>query len=166
MRFRTLVVAALVLVLAIVGSFAAFTISDLARDEAAQTDIERTDELAVEAGVTQYLAPDSDHDPTNRSATVTVVYNGTEWTPAGNYSYDPGAGEIEFLRDEPDPAAVTFGYEIPENQVADEQLQTATEGYSDVAMALVGGSFIVLFIFIAGFIARRFTTSSTTTRGR
>jgi len=157
MRFRTVVVAAVVLALAAAGGLAAYQISTDARGEAAQQTIERTDSLAVEPGIVQKLVSDQAHDPTAYGAngTETVVYNGTTWVPDGNYTYDNDTGEIEFLRDELGEANVTYQYEIPAAQAADDQLQTATRGLGLVATAAAGLSLVVLILFIAGFTARR-----------
>lgn len=160
MRFRTVVVAAVLLVLAAVGGLAAYQIAETARGEAAQTTIERTDSLAVESGIQQKLVSDDDHDPTAYGDSVTVTYNGTEWTEGDDYEYYQDSGEIEFLRDEPDSADIDYQYEIPEDQVADEQLQTLTIGWGQLVMVIVGLAFVVLFLFIAGFVARRMGVGS------
>jgi hypothetical protein len=155
MRFRTVVIAAVLLVLASVAGLAAYQISDTARGEAAQMTVERTDSLAVEPGYRQKLVSDADHDPTRYGSTVTVVYNGTEWTADGNYTYYQESGEIEFQRDENGSANITYQYDIPRNQVADDQLQTLTESYGQVIMVVVGLAFVVLLLFIGGFVARK-----------
>lgn len=161
MRFRTVVIAAVILVLASVAGLAAYQISDAARGEAAQQTVERTDSLAVEPDIRQKLVSDDDHDPTAYGANGTeiVEYNGTVWQPAGNYTYYPETGEIEFLRDESGEANITYQYEIPRNQVADDQLQTLTESYGNVILVGVGLAFVVLLLFIGGFVARRMSTA-------
>ena len=165
MRFRTVAIAAVILVLASAAGLAAYEIADSARDETAQQTIERTDSLAVEPDLRQTLTADQNHDPTGYGDTVTVVYNDTEWAPPGNYSYADN-GTIVFLRDEPGEAAITYRYDIPANQAADEQLQTATEGFGQVTLALVGASFVVLLLFIGGFAARRMGVGSSGSTGR
>jgi len=168
MRFRTVAVAALVLVLATTGALAAYQVSDAARDEAAQSTVERSDSLAVEKDLRQKLVSDDDHDPTAYGAngTETVEYNGTVWEPAGNYTYYPETGEIEFQRDEPGEANISYQYEIPENQVADEQLKTLTISTGKALMIGVGLSFVVLLLFIGGFVAKKMGTGRSATRGR
>lgn len=155
MRFRTVVIAAVVLVVATVAALSVLWIADLARQEAAQDQIDRTDSLAVEPGYQQYLVPDEDHDPTSYDANVTVTYNDTTWQEGTDYEYAAENGTIEFLRDEPGSASVAYGYEIPENQVVDEQAQTSTEAFNTVALLGVGLSFVVLLLFIGGFAAKR-----------
>lgn len=160
MRFKRLAIAAVILALAATAGLAAFQISDQARAEASQQLVERTDALAVEPGYRQVLTSDANHTPTRYGDTVTVVYNGTEWDPDGNYTYAPSNGEIEFLRDEPGEATITYTYEIPENQVADDQLQTLTEANANVLYVLVGGALITVFLFVGGFVARRMSASN------
>lgn len=160
MRFKRLAIAAMILALAATAGLAAFQISDQARAEAAQQSVERTDALAVEPGYQQALTSDATHTPTAYGDTVTVVYNGTEWTPPGNYSYAPTNGTIEFLRDEPGEANISYRYEIPENQIADDQLQTVTTGYSDVLYVILGGALIAVFLFVGGFVAKRMTANN------
>lgn len=165
MRFRTVVIAAVVLVLAATGAFAAYTVSDLARDEAAQNKIDESDSLAVESNITQKLIPADDHDPTAYGNEVTVTYNDTEWESDGNYSYYNATGEIEFLRDEPGEATIDYSYEIPENQVADEQLQTTTISFGLAMRVVIGMTFVVLLLFIGAFVYRKMRVSNTV-RGR
>lgn len=155
MEFRTVVVAAVVLVVASTGSLAAYQLSDQARSEAAQTTIERTDSLAVELGIVQFLVSDDDHDPTAYGDSVTVTYNGTTWSEGTDYQYYNASGELEFLRDEPDEADIEYIYEVPENQVADDQLQTLTVGTGQVLLVAVGLSFVVLLLFVGRFVAKR-----------
>jgi len=166
MRFRRVAIAAVILVLASAAGLAAYQIADSARDETAQQTIERTDSLAVEPDLRQTLTADQDHDPTRYGDSLTVVYNGTTWTADGNYTYYQDTGEIEFLRDEPGEAEITYQYRIPANQVADAQLQTATEGFGQVTLALVGGAFVVLLLFIGGFASRRMGVGSSSRPGR
>jgi len=168
MRFRKVVVAALLLVVAVVGALGAYQVAEHARHEAAQSTVERTDSLAVEPGYKQKLVSDDDHDPTRYGAngTETVEYNGTVWEPSGNYTYYNETGEIEFLRDEPGEANITYQYEIPENQVADDQLQTATKGFGKIMIAVIGLAFVSLFLFIAAFAAKKMGIGNTTYRGR
>lgn len=157
MRFRTVAIAAVVLMLAAVAAFAGYQISTDARGEAAQQTIERNDSLAVEPDIRQKLVSDDDHDPTAYGAngTETVEYNGTVWDPDGNYTYFPEDGEIEFLRNETGEANISYQYDIPENQALDDQGQTVTVGFGLVLRVGVGLAFVVLFLFIAGFAARR-----------
>ncbi|MFW5956292.1 MAG: hypothetical protein ACOCQY_02700 [Halorhabdus sp.] len=168
MRFRSVVIAAVILVLATVAGLAAYQISDAARGEAAQTTIETNDSLAVEPDLRQHLAPEDDHDPTayGENGTEVVEYNGTVWEPEGNYTYYPNEGEIEFERDEASEANITYEYDIPEDQVADEQLQTLTQAQGQVIRVGVGLSFVVLFLFIAGFTARKIGVGGRPPTGR
>ena len=168
MRFRTVVIAALVLVLASVAGLAAYQMADQSRGEAAQTIVTTEDSLAVDSGVRQFLAPEDGDEPTQYGAngTETVEYNGTTWEPAGNYTYYPDEGEIEFLRDEPGEANITYEYEIPENQVADEQLQTATEGIGNTGLLIVAAAFVVLLLFLGAFEASKMGVGQRQTRGR
>ncbi len=142
--------------------------AELSRSEANQTTVERTDSLAVDSDYRQKLVSDDDHDPTQYGAngTETVEYNGTVWEPEGNYTYYPSEGEIQFQRDENGSANVTYQYEIPQNQVADDQLQTATKGFGKIMIAAVGLAFVSLFLFIAGFAARKMGVGQTSYRGR
>lgn len=155
MRFRTVAIAALMLVLVATGGLVAYQVANDARAEAAQTTIERNDSLAVEPNIRQKLVSDTDHDPTRYGDSVTVTYNGTVWEPEGNYTYYQESGEIEFERDEEGEADIDYRYEIPENQVADDQLQTATESYGNVLLVGAGLSFVVLLLFIGAFAARK-----------
>jgi len=167
MKLRTVVVAALILTVAAVAGLAAFTLAEEARGEASQTTIDAEDELAVEPDIRQLLQSESDHTPTAYGDDVTVTFDGEEWTEGEEYEYYPEDGEIEFLVDEDDAATVAFTYEIPEDQVADEQLTTLTEAYGNIGYAAVGVSFVVLFLFIAGFAARRLRVSNSgPSRGR
>ena len=166
MMFRKVVIAALILVLATTAGLAAYTIADEARGEAAQTTIDRSDSLAVNSDVVQKLVSDDEHNPTAYGDAITVTYNGTEWDADGNYTYYQDSGEIEFLRDEPDEADIDYVYEIPENQVADEQLTTLTESYGNAILVAVGLSFVALFLFLAGFTARKMGVGKRSTRGR
>jgi len=166
MRFRKLAIAALILSMAAIGSLAAYQVADLARDEAAQTTIDRNDSLAVEPNITQKLVSYDDHDPTSYGDTVDVTYNGTAWTNGTDYAYYDETGELEFLRDEPDEANISYQYEIPENQVADDQLQTATKGFGNVMLAAVGLAFVSLFLFIAGFVANKMGVGRSQSRSR
>lgn len=155
MRFRTVVVAAVILVLAASGALAAMSIAEDARSEAAQTTMERSDSLAVEPDLRQKLVSDDDHDPTGYGDTITVTYNGTEWTAGEDYEYYQSSGEIEFLRDEPDEATIDYRYEVPEDQVQDEQIQTLTVGFTDIALLATGLAFVVLLLFLGGYVARK-----------
>lgn len=166
MRFRTVVIAAVILVVASVAGLAAFTIADEARGEASQQAIDRNDSLAVEPGIRQKLVTDRDHTATKYADSVTVEYNGTIWKPAGNYTYYNETGEIEFERDEPGEANVSYTYYVPEDQVADAQLQTLTESYGHVMLVGVGLSFVVLLLFIAGFTARKMGVGKRPPTGR
>jgi len=157
MRFRTVVIAAVVLSVAAAAGMAVYQVGADARAEAAQVTVERNDSLAVNSGIRQKLVSDTDHDPTRygEKGTERVAYNGTVWTPPGNYTYYNATGEIEFLRDEPTPANVTYQYSIPADQAADDQLQTLTEAYGQVILVATGLAFVVLLLFVGGFIARR-----------
>jgi len=161
MRFRTLAVAAVILALAATAALAAFEIGQDARAEAAQQTIERNDSLAVDPAIRQKLVSDTDHDPTAYGANGTerVEFNGTVWEPDGNYTYFPSDGEIEFQRNESQPANVTYQYDIPADQTLDEQGQTATESFALVMRFAIGAAFVVLFLFVGGFVARRINTT-------
>ena len=162
MRFRTVVIAAVILALATSGGLAAYQISDQARAEAGQVMIDRTDELAVEPDIRQSLASDADHSPTAYDEDITVTYDGEEMTEGTDYEYFPESGEMEFLvdRSDPDEATIDYAYQIPENQVADDQLETLTEAYGDIMLVGVGLSIVVLLLFIGGFVARRMGVGS------
>lgn len=168
MRFRTVAIAAVVLVLAGAAGLAAYQISADARGEAAQQVVDREDSLAVEPDLRQTLAPDQDHDPTRYGDSVAVVYNGTEWDPDGNYTYYAESGEIEFLRDEPGEATIGYRYAVPADQVADAQLQTLTVGGVNIFLLAIPAALVVLLLFVGGFAARRLGvgSSGTRTRGR
>jgi len=169
MRFRTVAIAAVVLVLAATAGLAAYQVADEARSEAAQQTIERNDSLAVNSGIRQKLVSDADHDPTayGDNGTERVEYSGTVWTPPGNYTYYPDDGEIEFLRDEPDPANISYEYQIPADQTADDQLKVLSRGTSRLALLAVGLAFVVLLLFVGGFFARRMgMLGGRSTRGR
>lgn len=166
MRFRTVVIAAAILVLASVAGLAAFQLADEARGEAGQQAIDRNDSLAVEPNITQKLVSDTDHTPTGYGDTITVEYNGTVWEPDGNYTYYNETGEIEFLRDETGEANVSYTYYVPEDQVADEQLQTLTKSYGNVVLVGVGLSFVVLLLFVAAFTARKMGVGQRSRSGR
>lgn len=155
MRFRTVVIAAAVLVIAIVGGLAVYEIADASRSEAAQTTVEQEDSLAVEEDIRQKLVADDDHDPTAYGDSITVEYDGTEWDEGEDYEYHQDSGEIEFLRDESGEADIDYTYEIPEDQVADDQLETLTIGVGEVVMVIAGLTFVVLFLFIGRFVATR-----------
>lgn len=157
MEFRKVAVAAMVLVLSATAALAAYQLSEQARGEAAQTTIERTDSLAVEPGIVQVLVSDDDHDPTayGQNGTETVEYQGTVWVPGGNYTYYPDSGELEFLRDESGEANITYQYDVPEDQVADDQLQTATRGLGQALQVGVGLSLVGLLLFVGWFAARK-----------
>jgi len=165
MRFRKVVIAALVLVLCATGGLAAYTIANDARAEAAQTTVERNDSLAVEPDIRQKLVSDQDHDPTGYGASITVTYNGTEWSEGDEYEYYQEDGEIEFLEDREGEANVDYRYEIPEDQVADEQLQTLTVGTGEIIMVGAAFALIIVFLFIGGFAAKRIF-GGRNTRGR
>lgn len=166
MRFRTVVIAAVILAVAAAGGLAAFQIAGDARAESAQTTVEKTDSLAVEPDIRQTLTAGENHTPTAYGETITVVYNDTAWEPSGNYTYYQEAGEIEFLRDEPDPADITYTYDVPRNQIADDQLTTAVEAYGNVLLLGGGLTFVVLLLFIGGFMAKKMGIGTTSTRGR
>lgn len=168
MGFKTLVVAAVILVLASAGGLAAYQIADHARGEAAQTTVEREDSLAVEPDIRQKLVSDDDHDPTayGENGTETVEYDGTVWEPSGNYTYYADTGEIEFLRDEPDEANISYQYDVPADQAGDEQLQLVTVAFNNVGLLATGFAFVVLFLFLGGFVARRMGGAQTQFRGR
>lgn len=166
MRFRSIVIAAVVLVLAAAGPLAAYQMADLARGEAAQQEIEREDSLAVDSSIRQKLVSDDDHNPTKYNDTIDVDYNGTDWTEGDEYEYYPEFGEIEFLVDKSDPANITYTYFVPANQAADDRLQSLTIS-TGLALRLGGGlSFVVLFLFIAGFVRQRMGTGRTSRTGR
>lgn len=169
MAFRKVVVAAVVLVVASVAGLAAYQIGADARGEAAQQTIERNDSLAFDSGIRQKLVSDDDHDPTRYgdNGTETVEYNGTVLDPGpNNYTYYPSDGELQFNRDEPGEANISYQYDIPADQVADDQLQTVTESYGQVMLVGVGLAFVVLFLFIGGFAAKRMGIGSPSRRGR
>jgi len=166
MRFKTVVIAAVILAVAAAGGLAAYQVAGDARGETAQTTVERSDSLAVAPDIRQTLTADTNHTPTRYGDSITVVYNGTEWEPSGNYTYYQDAGEIEFLRDEPNPADISYSYDIPRNQVADDQLTTAIESYGNVLLLGGGLTLVVLLLFVGGFMARKIGLGSTSTRGR
>lgn len=155
MKFRTVAVAALVLVLATSGALAAYQLSDQARGEAAQSTVERTDSLAVEPDLRQKLVSDDDHQPTAFGDSITVTYNDTVWTEGEDYEYYNTTGELEFLRDEPGEADIEYSYDVPEDQVGDDQLQTLTNAQGQALLVGVGLSFVVLLLFVGGFVARK-----------
>ena len=165
MRFRTVAIAAVILVLASVGALAAFTVADDARGEAAQTTIDRTDQLAVEQNITQHLESDDDHDPTAYGDTIDVEVNGSQWEAGEDYEYDADAGSIEFLRDSDDPANVSYSYHIPADQAADDRLQTLTVSTGLMLRAFLGVALIVVLLFLGGFMARRLNSNGSQ-RGR
>ena len=164
MRFRTLAVAAVILLVCSIGAFAAMQIADDARGESAQNTIEASDSLAVEPDLRQRLQPDSDHNPTAYGETVDVSYEGETWTEGEEYEYYPETGEIEFTVDRDEPADIEFSYEIPENEVADSQLQTVVSGNVNVLLAGVGLSIVIVLLFVGGFTARKIMRP--TRRGR
>lgn len=167
MRFRTVVIAAALLGVLSVGGLAAYQMADEARGGAAQTTIETSDSLAVTTGITQQLTTDDpEHNPTAYGETITVVYNDTEWEPEGNYTYYQASGEIEFQRDEPDAADIDYRYDIPRDQLADEQLQTLTGAYGDVLLVGVGLTIVAVLLFVGGFTGRKIIRSSRSRRGR
>jgi opacity protein-like surface antigen len=165
MRFRTVVVAALALVLAITASLAVLQIAEDSRRETAQDVAERNDSLAVEPNISQKLVSDTDHDPTRYNDTINVTYNGTQFQEGQDYAYNQSVGEITFLVDEPGEANISYSYDIPEAQVADEQLQTTTVSTGLVMRVAVGLAFVILFLFIGGFAATRIR-ADTGRRGR
>lgn len=164
MRFRTLAVAALLLTLTATGGLAAYQVSEDARGESAQTTVDRSDQLATEVGIRQTLVSDADHDPTRYADTVDVeLEDGTVLTEGDDYAYYPEDGEIEFLQDYSQEAIVEYRYDVPTDQVADEQLRTATESFGGVMRLAAGLSLVAVFLFVGGFFARRlggFGTSS------
>jgi len=166
MAFRKVVIAAVVLVVASVAGLAAYQIGSDARAEAAQVAIEQNDSLAVEPGYRQKLVANDSHDPTAYGQNITVVYDGTTWESDGNYTYYQESGEIEFERNETGGANITYQYDVPANQVADDQLQTVTESYGQVVLVGVGLAFVVLFLFIGGFAAKRMGIGSQSRVGR
>lgn len=168
MRFRTLVIAAAILSIAAVAGLAAFQMGQQARGEATQQTIDATDSLAVETGYRQKLEEaDQNHTATAYGDTVTVTYNGSTWAEGTDYEYYPSEGEIEFLRDESGEADIAFQYDIPQNQVADEQLQTLTESYGQIMLVGTGLTFVVLLLFVGGFAARKLGVGrSRMSRGR
>lgn len=157
MRFRTVVIAALILVLATVSGLVAFQMADEARGEAAQTEIDRTDTLAVEPDIRQHLASDIEHNPTGYHDEIDVELDdgGGTLQEGDDYEWYPETGEIEFLIDEDEEANINYTYRIPEDQVADEQLTTITDGYGTLILLAVGLSFVVLFLFIGGYVAKK-----------
>ena len=168
MRFRTVVIAAAILVVAAAGGLAVFQIAEDARGEAGQVATDRSDSRAVTSGIEQKLVADSDHEPTRYADSVTVVYNGTELQPSGNYTYNASAGTLTFQidRSSPDEADIDYTYFIPKNQASDEQLQVLTEGTSRILMVGTGLSFVVLLLFIGGFAAKRIGLGRRSARGR
>jgi len=169
MRFRTVVIAAVVLAVAAAAALAAFTVAEEARAESRQVTVERNDSLAVNTGIVQKLVSDQDHDPTRYDDTVTVINksNGATWTNGTEYAYYNTTGEIEFLVDRNAQANVTYQYDVPADQAADDQLQTVTEAYGLVLRVGIGLALVVLLLFIAGFTARRLGVfGGSTTRGR
>lgn len=161
MKFRKVVIATMILVLATTAGLAAYTIADEARGEAAQTTVEQTDELAVEANIVQKLVSDDDHQPTVYGETVDAeLSGGGELNEGDDYLYYQENGSIEFLVDEDDTAIIDFTYDIPRDQVADDQLQTLTGAYGNVIMVAVGLAFVVLFLFIGGFAAKKMGVNS------
>lgn len=166
MRFKTVVIAAVILAVAAAGGLAAFQIAGDARGETAQTTVEQTDSLAVEPDIRQTLTAKENHTPTRYGETITVVYNGTVLEPEGNYTYYQSEGEIEFLTDEPNPADIDYSYDIPRDQLADDQLTTVVESYGNVLLLGGGLTFVVLLLFIGGFMAKKIGIGTTSTRGR
>lgn len=167
MRFRTLVVAAVLLSVAAAGGLAAYSIAEDARGEAAQETIDRSDQLATEVGLRQTLVADTDHDPTANGDSVTVeLEDGTALTEGDDYAYYPTDGEIEFLTNYEQEAIVEYRYDVPADQATDEQLQTGTGAFGLVMRLLAGLSLVAVFLFIAGFIARRVGVVGSATRGR
>lgn len=168
MRFRTLVIAAAILSIAAIAGLAAYQMGEQARGEATQQTIDATDSLAVEPGIRQTLnEADQNHSATAYGDDVTVTYNGSTWAEGTDYEYYPSEGDIEFLRDEPGEADIAFRYDIPQNQVADDQLQTVTESYGQIMLVGTGLAFVVLLLFVGGFAARKLGVGrSRMTRGR
>ncbi len=166
MRFRKVVIAAIILVLCATAGLAAYSIANDARAEAAQTTVERNDSLAVEPDIRQKLVSDQDHDPTGYGASITVTYNGTQWSEGNEYEYYQEEGEIEFNVDRSGEANISYTYEIPEDQVADEQLQTLTGSYGELIMVGAALALIIVFLFIGGFAAKKMGMGGRNTRGR
>ena len=166
MRFRTIVIAAVILVLAASGALAAFQMADYARGEAAQETIERSDSLAVEPNIVQKLVSDEDHDPTEYGEDIEVTHNDEEWNESEEYRYYQVNGSIEFLVDEDDPADINYTYEVPRDQAADDQLQALTVSTATILQLGVGLSFVVLFLFIGAFVAKRMRAGNSRRRGR
>jgi len=169
MNFRTIVVTAVVLVLAAAGALAVLQIGEDARAETDQQTITREDSLAVEPDIRQKLVSDADHDPTRYgdNGTETVELNGTILEPGpNNYTYYPADGELEFNRDDNASANVTYQYDIPSAQAADDQLQTGTESTGLIAQAVVAAAFVVLLLAVGGFFLRKLARGGRQTRGR
>jgi hypothetical protein len=169
MRFRTLAIASVILLLAASGAFAAYSISEDARAESDQQTVERNDSLAVEPGYRQALVSDEDHYPTSygENGTETVEYNGTVWEPGpDNYTYYPSTGELEFNRNETGEANVTYQYDVPADQARDEQLRVGTRGLGTILRFGAGLSLVGVFVFIGGFFARRMGVFGGSNRGR
>lgn len=166
MRFRTVVIAAVILAVAAAGGLAVFQIAEDARGEAGQVAVDRSDSLAVTSGIEQKLVADSGDEPTRYADTVTVTYNGTELQPSGNYSYNASAGTLTFLidRSNPDEADIDYTYFVPANQATDAQLQILSEGMSNVLLIVGAFTLVVLLLFVGGFAVKRITASPS--RGR
>lgn len=163
-KFRTYAVAALLLSLLAIGAFAAMAIGEEARGEAAQETFDGEDSLAVEEGLEQVLQPDEGHDPTAYGEEIDVEYQSEQWNEGDEYEYDSDEGTITFLVDEDDAADVQFSYEVPENELVDEQATSLTEGISLVALLGIGLAFVSLFLFVLGFVATRMQSSGVTGR--
>lgn len=166
MRFRTVAIAAVILTVAAAGGLAVFQIAEEARGEAAQADIDRSDNLSVTSGIEQKLVADTDHDPTRYDDTVTVVYDGTTLEADGNYTYNASDGSLTFEidRSNPDEADIDYTYFIPDNQATDAQLQTISEGTSSVLLLVGAATLVVLLLFVGGFAVKRITARPS--RGR
>jgi len=95
-----------------------------------------------------------------------VTYNGTQWSEGNEYEYYQEEGEIEFNVDRSGEANISYTYEIPEDQVADEQLQTLTGSYGELIMVGAALALIIVFLFIGGFAAKKMGMGGRNTRGR
>lgn len=166
--FRSIVVAAAILIVFASGAFTAFQVADVGQNEA--PDVPRTatnESIVVEYDTYQYVDNATAEFTTGFNNSSIEVYNsaGVKLTRGEDYRWNNSDGTILFLNSsattEGNSASITYEYYKNTEAVQDVSgpLSTTVEAIGLVGVAATALALVVLLLAFSGFIASKIGSS-------
>lgn len=166
--FRSIVVAAAILVVFAAGAFTAFQVADVGQSDA--PDVPRTatnESIVVEYDTYQYVDNATAEFTTGFNNSSIHVYNndGAELTRGTDYEWNNSDGSVLFLNTtattEGDGASITYEYfkNTEAVQEVSGPLTATVEAIGWVGVAASGLALVVLLLAFGGFVASRIGSS-------